>query len=532
MKNMSVFRQIPAIFAGLCLSACAAVAADDLFSVSASLESGTDNSTTILVRFVIREPGHIYKDSISVEAAGIALEQIVVPAGKAIYDELQGRNVEIYDHDVDFKYRVGAAAMNLLALSVKYQGCSDSICFFPKTVRFDLKPGAGVLPAAGQLAHPKQVLSQDWKPLAGKFRQTAQSTGYMKPGKFISFLESAEIEVAVPKDNQADMLAMLDRGSLWLTIVIILVGGLALNLTPCVLPMIPVNIAIIGAGAQAGSRRRGFALGAVYGCGMALAYGALGAAFVLTGARFGSLQSLPAFNLAICALFLVLALGMFDAIAIDFSRLQSGSRNPASGKQGFVVVLVMGMISALLAGACVAPVVIAVLVYSANLYSSGHAIGLAAPFLLGAGMALPWPFAGAGLSFLPKPGRWMTGVKYVFGVMILVLSAYYGIQGIKLIRSAHGTGSDDKWLSSLHEAFVLSEENNKPVLVDFYADWCRDCVTMDETTFRDPLVQEEMSRFVKARFTANDPMDPAVKEVLDYFKVFGPPTYVVLKPMD
>src|SRR3970282_2060138 len=105
-----------------------------------------------------------------------------------------------------------------------------------------------------------------------------------------------------------------------LAIVLIgLRGGLALNLTPCVLPMIPINLAIIGAGAQAGSRRRGALLGATYGAAMAFVYGLLGLIVILTASTFGTINASPWFNAGIAALFVVLALGMFDVFAIDFS---------------------------------------------------------------------------------------------------------------------------------------------------------------------------------------------------------------------
>ena len=96
----------------------------------------------------------------------------------------------------------------------------------------------------------------------------------------------------------------------------------------------------------------------------------------------------------------------------------------------------MGTVAALLAGACVAPVVISVLVQATTLYNRGVVIGLFLPFVLGLGMGLPWPFAGAGLSFLPKPGPWMARVKYGFGALILLFALYYGNIAFGLFRSS------------------------------------------------------------------------------------------------
>ena len=123
---------------------------------------------------------------------------------------------------------------------------------------------------------------------------------------------------------------------------------------------------------------------------------------------------------------------MFDVITIDFSRFSSGLRFAEAGRGTFVLAFVMGAVAALLAGACVAPVVIQVVLFSSDLYANGKTVALALPFLLGVGMAVPWPIAGAGLAALPKPGAWMVRVKQVFGVMILATALYYGYEAYVL----------------------------------------------------------------------------------------------------
>ena len=104
----------------------------------------------------------------------------------------------------------------------------------------------------------------------------------------------------------------------------------------------------------------------------------------------------------------------------------------------------MGAIAALLAGACVAPVVIQVVLFSSNLYAKGNAVALALPFLLGVGMAMPWPIAGAGLAALPKPGAWMVRVKQVFGVVILATAAYYGYEAYGLFANRWVDATDGR----------------------------------------------------------------------------------------
>ena len=128
-------------------------------------------------------------------------------------------------------------------------------------------------------------------------------------------------------------------------------------------------------------------------------------------------------------------------------------------------------IAALLAGACVAPVVIQVVLFSSNLYATGTSIALALPFVLGLGMALPWPIAGAGLASLPKPGAWMVRVKQAFGVVILATAVYYGYPPTASSRTAGSIGEragerrrklKEGWHSSLADGLARRARRTRP----------------------------------------------------------------------
>ena len=436
--------------------------------------------------------------------------------------------------------------------SVRWQACSDKLCFPPSTRTFSFSGTIGVAKdkasAGGETEQPGTMTTEDkaaasssssnWQSLIEDYRITATTAGYRRSEKFLSFLQNARKGEA-PKG----FFANLGTKPLWFAVILILLGGVLLNFTPCVLPMIPVNLAIIGAGARAGSKSRGLALGGVYGLGIALSYGILGLLVVLTGKAFGTINSSPWFNLAIALLFIVLSLAIFGVFNIDLSKLSSQLESKDWQTGSFTVAFIMGGISALLAGACVAPIVIAVLVLAVERYADGNILALLYPFLLGVGMALPWPFAGAGLSFLPKPGGWMTYVKYVFGVFILALALYYGWTAYRLFRSSanagitNGTTTTESasalaWHTDLGPALRKGLREGKPVLIDFWATWCKNCHAMDRTTLNNPKVQRALANFVLVKYQAEDMDAPRHKTVLEYFDVIGLPTYVVVKPTD
>lgn len=496
---------------------------------------------------------YVYQETLSIRAASpIVLNPLLTPAPKQKHDPFTDAVVAVYEHEAVFTFAVEPPDAAALEIKVGYQACSPTLCYRPTVKTLSVVGEAGATPppavAAAAPAPPPVETSAavaapaaaSWRePLAG-FRVAANTSGYLKSDAFLQFLAGAQDGKAAAEPSALD--TFRQRG-VWLSCLLILFWGLALNLTPCVLPMIPVNIAIIGAGVHASSRGRGLLLGGAYGLGIALVYGVLGLVVVLTGARFGALNASPWFNLIIAGVFVVLALGMFDFIPIDFSRFQGRLGTGGDRAQGGRVLgaLALGGVAALLAGACVAPVVIWVLLLSTDLYSRGNAAGLLLPFLLGVGMALPWPLAGAGLSILPKPGRWMERIKMGFGVVILAVALWYGRLGVSLlmarapgerakVEAAQKAHAAEGWHTNLADALAEAKRDQRPLFIDFWASWCKSCLHMEKTTFRDPAVTARLDAFVKLKFQAEDPADPALAEQLDYFGVIGLPTYVVLIP--
>lgn len=483
-------------------------------------------------------PEHVlYAERLSFLAEdGKPLKPVSIPDPITHLDAVSGQQKEVYDKPFSAVLKLEAVLPTTLL--VKFQGCSNSACYFPEKHAFTVS-SKGIAPqmeASDQADLGGIAANGSARISTNGFRIVGRETGYVAKGAFLEFLAKSKSGQGV----SPDAVDKFNRLGPFFSLLLILLGGVGLNLTPCVLPLIPINLAIIGAGARASSRRRGFALGGTYGLGMALVYGALGLVVVLTGSKFGTLNSSAWFNFGIAAVFLIMSLAMFDLVNVDFSRFQgrTGASGP-SNKGQFAVALSMGAMAALLAGACVAPVVISVLLLAAHFYSSGVIAGLLLPFLLGLGMALPWPFAGAGLSFLPKPGQWMKWVKYTFGIMILLFAGYYAHVGFKVFHTERelraqrnapaaqadaATGSDDELVAALQQA----RAQGKPLLIDFAASWCKNCLAMDSTVFPAPEVKQRLSEFVVVRYNAEKPNESPAREVLNQFGVMGLPTYVVL----
>jgi thioredoxin:protein disulfide reductase len=502
---------------------------------------------------------------------GVTVDEIVFPAPVDLKQAGVAEPLAVFEQvfaiGVQFTLARGVPAGDIKVPGhLRYQACDDTTCFAPKTAdaewtlrivparavgkpqhadvfariafgKGEPPPAAGAAASAGSvvisgdLARPAAA-GRDPSSALDQFTVLATTGGYQGRDDFLTFIRNAETGVT-PR-------GLFDgRGPLAI-LLLVLVGGLALNLTPCVLPMIPINLAIIGAGSKAGSRGRGFVLGAVYGGAMALVYGVLGLVVILTAGTFGTINASPWFNLGIAALFVVLGLAMFDVVTIDFSRWSSRMDFGASSRGSLMLAFGMGAVAALLAGACVAPVVIQVVLFSSDLYARGATIALALPFFLGIGMAIPWPIAGAGMSALPKPGAWMVRVKQVLGVVILATATYYGYQTYILFANrwvdpaAVASSVQEKlkegWYASLTAGLDAAEREKKPVLIDMWATWCKNCLVMDATTLKEPEVVSALDGYVKIKFQAENPDADPAKTVMRRFDAVGLPAYAILRP--
>jgi thiol:disulfide interchange protein DsbD len=419
------------------------------------------------VRFLIADGYYLYRDRMKFEADGARLGKAEFPPGLAHKDEFFGEQ-QIYRKEV--RVRVPAEAAGPFELKVTSQGCADvGVCYVP---------------------------------MESSARLTLASSGNVS-------IFSSDLEVA-----------QLFQNSTPLVLGGFLVFGMLLAFTPCVLPMIPILSGIIAGEGQALSKRRAFSLSFSYVIGMAVAYALAGVAAAYSGSLLAAaLQNAWVLG-AFALVFVALALSMFGLYELRLpgflhQRLDEAQRRIPGGR--VATVAGMGALSAVIVSPCVAAPLAGALLYIAQ--TRDVALGGAALFVMALGMGVPLLVVGVSEgAFLPKSGPWLNRVKQFFGVLLLAVAAWIVSP---LFLSAKG---DTKFvrIDSVAELDAKLASPGKPVMLDFYADWCVSCKEMEHFTFSDPRVKQELDAMLllQADVTANSAEH---KALLKRFSLFGPP---------
>ncbi len=579
-----MFRMLSRLFAFLLLmgTALAGHAADDYlppeqaFKFSARMQDGSH----VAITYEIADGYYMYRERFKFGAEGATVGQGVFPAGKVKFDDTFQKNVETYRHTVTIVVPVNAPG--LFTITAQSQGCADAgLCYAPQD-------------ASARLMGNSTATSPDAALSAAPTASSAAPAA--APGIALTPLVPAATAPAA-KTTPAPAPAVSDLGNIALVLgggqLLAIVPaffllGLGLAFTPCVLPMVPILSSII-VGEGAGIRRgRGLVLSVAYALGMAIVYTALGVAAGLAGEGLAAaLQN--AWVLGAFALLIVgMSLSMFGFYELQMpsalqSRLAGASGKQKSGKLGGVFV--MGAISALIVGPCVAAPLAGALIYISK--SRDVFIGGAALFSMAIGMSIPLLLVGVSAgSLLPKAGKWMESVKRFFGVLMLAMAIWlvspvlppllqmlawaalllgYGFYlmrpGRMWAASAFGaalavlgvlqivgiaSGGRDPLAPLSHLAAghadsslkftriktvdqldaALAQAGGKTAMLDFYADWCVSCKEMEKLTFVVPKVKAQLanSLLLQVDVTANDEAD---KAMLKRFNLFGPPGIIL-----
>jgi thiol:disulfide interchange protein DsbD len=527
------------------------------------------DAQAIEVRIDVAPKYHLYRERVAVEleGTGAQLGTVTIPAGRTQFDTNFQKNVEVLEGAVVLRVPLASANRDF-RLRVTYQGCADAgLCYPPQTASVAASVDGG------------QIVRAAWLGEAAA------------PGV------AAMAKETPPASDAARVESALKSGSLPAIAAVFLVAGLLLSFTPCVLPMVPIlSSIIVGQGAPV-SRRRGFTLALAYSLGMALVYTAFGVIAGLLGEGLAAALQNPWVLGSFASMLGLLSLSMFGVFELQMpgfiqSRLAETSGRMPGGK--FAGVFVMGGLSALIVGPCVAAPLAGALVFisqTKNVFIGGLAL-----FCLAMGMSVPLLLVGLSAgSLLPRAGAWMQGVKTFFGVLLLAVALWLvspvlpgwalmiaigaGLligavylklfdrladaasgrqrfaRGAALVLAVLGTtqvvgalsggenplqplrhlarGGDGaapatlpaaefRRVKTLAELDAALRTAGRPVMLDFYADWCVSCKEMEHLTFSDPAVRERIAGalLLQADVTANSADD---KALLKRFGLFGPP---------
>ena len=524
----------PGLLAALVLLAPGARAAEDV--VSATL-AGAEGQAIVEVTVA---PGwhvnaHDPRDDFLVPTTLTLLPPDGMRAGEVVYPEPVERRLafggdhalRLYTGRVRFTARLEgtpAAGAGPLRAALRYQACNDSRCLPPRTLELVARGERLSAPAGALTAGPVETQVRDW----------IEGSGYA-----LTFL--------------------------WVALL-----GLALNLTPCVYPLISVTVAFFGG--TTGATGRPVVRALAYVLGICLTFSGLGVAAALTGSMFGAALQRPAVLAAIALVLIVLAasnLGLYT-----FRVPAPLMRRVGRVGDGVLGAFFMGLTMGIVAAPCIGPIVVALLLFVGSRQSA--ALGFALFFTLALGMGAPYVglAAAAGrLRRLPRSGPWLEWVERAFAFLLLGLAVYFlapllragtvraayaflgvaagivlgfltpgdrrtarwsrQLAGLVLVAVSLGwlisadAGSPITWVPFSEEALARATAARRPVLIDVGADWCLPCREMERTTFRDPAVVRTANAFATLKIDATAG-DERVQTILQRFNVPGVPTYLLL----
>ena len=501
----------------------------------------------LLLTLHIADDYYLYRHSLRFKGNNLTFSEPTLPEGTEHEDDFFGKT-RVYYQQVSIVVPLKEVGENA-TLRVRYQGCTDGLCYPPTDKLIDVAP----------LVTATTASTAD----------TAQSVA--------------------PVSQQDQLAAALGNQGFWLSIVAFFALGLGLAFTPCVFPMYPILTGIIAGAGHRLSTGRAFLLSLVYVQGMAVTYTLLGLVVASAGLKFQAALQHPYVLIGLSVMFVLLALSMFGLYTLQLpSSLQTRLSGLSNRQQGgsVVGVAIMGMISGLVCSPCTTAPLSGALIYVAQ--SGDLWLGGAALYALSLGMGLPLLLLGtSGGKLLPKAGAWMDVIKQLFGfallaVPILLLSRLWSDQvttlawlgwglllcGYLYHHNQHQPHSVAKsvrgfvLLLAMISAVVVGKDllqpaapaavtadasqtaprfirvktlddlkvqlaaaRGKPVLLDLYADWCVACKEFEHKTFSDPTVRERFGQMVllQADVTANDDADV---ELLNSLNVLGLPTLI------
>ncbi len=485
-------------------------------------------------------------------SSGFTIEKTVYPAAQDIKLGFSDKPLSVWEGEV----YIGAllkAPENIapgrypLIVNLEYQSCNNKTCLPPANVKDTVEV---TVAANGEaIAEINQNI----------FNKTD-----------LSYTSAAGSGVS---SNNISITSTLEHSGLFLSLLFIFLGGLALNLTPCVYPLIPITIGFFG-GQSEGSTRKLFFMGLLFVVGMALTYSVIGVVTALSGAVFGSLLQNPIVIIVIALIFVVLSLSMFGVY--EFQLPNSIVAKAGGAKGGYYGAFFMGLTMGIVAAPCIGPFVLGLVTlvaakadpYYGFLMFFTLALGLGFPYLL---LAV---FSGK-IKKLPRAGDWMEAVKHIFGFILLGMALYFllpllpkslsgyvlpvfmlvtaaylllvdklanNIKGFRIFKIAFSIvliavsiyalipseKSSISWKQYNDSALTAGMQGKKGMIIDFYADWCIPCKELDASTFTNPKVIKEADGFHAYKANMTKSLSPEVSALRNKFNIVGVPTVLII----
>lgn len=506
---------------------------------------------------------------------GVRSGAIRYPAGKSLKLSFEETPLSVYDGAVDVTVPLTASAQavngeHVLRGTVEFQACNDEVCLAPTRVPFEVMVTVtgGVEPGATPDTTAAPAASGDTTATAAADTDTS-ATG---------FTSAPPTPGAGSSDEQAGRLKdAMSRGGVWWFLALF-VGGLLLNLTPCVFPMLGITVSIFGARRKA-PLAQVLGLAVVYVLGIAVMYSALGVVAAMSGSLFGAALQNPLVNVGIGVLLFVLAMGMFGVYEMQAPGWVLDKLGGAQGA-GVIGTFLSGLAVGVVAAPCVGPFVIAVLALIAQ--RGDPAFGFQTMFVMSLGLGAPYIVLAAFsnlLQALPRSGDWMDWVKKVFGVILSAVALFYVALGLApriapwvlpaaLVMGGLYLGFMEKsgnamkafkaakrlagfvavaagvWMSlqfvnaaaraldfhAYDEGQVAASlSQGRYVMLDFSADWCVPCHELELQTFTDRRVIAALRAkydTYKVDLTRYD--SPQSEQWRKQFEITGVPTIVFM----
>ncbi|WP_374075308.1 protein-disulfide reductase DsbD family protein [Bdellovibrio bacteriovorus] len=520
------------------------------------------------IKMKLPEGYHAYEDKFSVvilEPDGFQVAPFKIEPLKKWYDKFSKKERTGVEKTATLTAHIEAPSRFLkkhdkMKLELTYQACSDQFCLFPTTKLIEVPIMVTMVEGEPRVEKMQEEIVAN----PSSFFDTANFNKYLGTGMFTGLL-------------------------------FVFLAGIFTSFTPCIFPMIPITLAVLGNHSNERSRLMNFITSCIYVLGIATTYSLLGLLAASSGGVFGATLGNPYVLSVVCIIFLAMALSMYGLYELQVPAFIRNRLGTGKQKQGLGGAYLTGLFAGIVASPCVGPVLVAILTYVAS--TQNKMMGFLYLFVYALGLGLI--FIALGLSnqlvkALPRSGAWMNSFKFILGTLMLSAFYYYldlllparwfdaalGL-GLIILASVYGAflsakgGSALKhiqkglmqavlivgigsvvvavfdlrpvirgnmmagnslnqikkmnWQPYSEAALTQAAKDQKPVIIDFWADWCAACHELEEQTFTDARVRSMAEGFVLLKFDATKESEE-LRSLKKKYNIQGLPTVVFINP--